>query len=89
MRYALEDCDHKDVKTEDGDTVIENEELQLNCNRSQTMEDPTRDFVTDLEVQAIIGAGMGKSTFHRNGSALAKLVHEKLILVLQVLYEAP
>lgn len=49
----MEDLDGKDADNEEEEIEIEDEELELDCERAQKREDPTEDFVTGSEIQAI------------------------------------
>lgn len=85
---ASEDRDGKDADNVKEHVKIVDEKLELERQRAQTTEYSAQDFVTRSEIQNVIATEMKKSTPHRNATVLTGVVEEKLIDVLQVVYDA-
>lgn len=71
------------------DITIEDGDLELNCERSQSTEHEVQEFVTRLDVKANNAAEMEKSINYGKDSVLTELVKDKLINTLRVGYDAP
>lgn len=67
--------------------TIENEELVSERERAQTTRDPTKEFVTCSEGQAIIAVGLENLVSHCSAAVLSRVEDYILIDVLQVGYD--
>lgn len=83
---ALEDRDCKDVANVNKDIKVEVEESELHLERTDITQYLTQNFVTLSEVQNMIAAGMGRSKSYYNHPALARLVEDMIIEMLQLRY---
>lgn len=73
LTQGLEDCDGEDAANVDEYIKTADKESELDCDRAETTEYLTDDFITHLEVQNLMAAGMRKSTSHQNDFVLRGL----------------
>lgn len=76
MTQALEDHSGRDANSVEGDIQIEDEEVELDLERAQTVEDPIQDFFSRSEVEAVKTAETENSKSHRNALVSAGLVKD-------------
>lgn len=74
LTRALDDSDGEEAANVYEDLELEDEESELNCERFQTTEYSTHDFVSGSEVPDMIAAKMEMPIPYRNAPLLAGLV---------------